>query len=84
MSEESKSRFLKLDDVAEELNTTHNQIYALVRTGALRAVKIGGRGQWRVARVDLEQYIENAYTETKQYIANTPYEELIAEAAPGP
>jgi hypothetical protein len=27
MSEESKSpRFLKLDDVAEELNTTHNQI----------------------------------------------------------
>jgi hypothetical protein len=46
MSEESKSpRFLKLDDVAEELNTTHNQVYALVRTGALRAVKIGGRGR---------------------------------------
>ena len=46
----SAARFLTLGQVSEELSTSNAQIYALVRTGALRAIKIGGRGQWRVAR----------------------------------
>ena len=41
-------RFLTLADVAEVLNTSSAQVYALVRRGELPAIKIGGRGQWRV------------------------------------
>jgi excisionase family DNA binding protein len=43
-------RFLTLDQVADELNTSRSQVYALVRDRSIIAVKIGGRGQWRVER----------------------------------
>ena len=38
-------RFLQLTDVAEILNISSSQTYALVRSGELPAIKIGGRGQ---------------------------------------
>ena len=38
------ARFLTLVDVAEVLNTSSAQVYALVRGGDLPAIKIGGRG----------------------------------------
>jgi excisionase family DNA binding protein len=57
-------RFLTLADVAEILNVSAAQAYALVRSGDLPAIKIGGRGQWRVETVELESYIERAYAET--------------------
>ena len=47
-------RFLTLTDVAEVLNTSSAQVYALVRRGDLVAIKIGGRGQWRVEASELE------------------------------
>ena len=50
-------RFLTLADVAEVLNTSSAQVYALVRRGDLPAIKIGGRGQWRVEAAQLEDYI---------------------------
>jgi excisionase family DNA binding protein len=50
-------RFLTLDDVAEELVTSRAQVYVLVRSGELEAIKIGGRGRWRVERVKLEEWI---------------------------
>jgi excisionase family DNA binding protein len=65
-------RFLTLDQVAEELATTTAQIYALVRRGELPALKLGGRGQWRVERARLEEYIERLYGETEQYIKDNP------------
>src|SRR2546423_13416914 len=40
-------RFLLLSDVAEVLNISAAQAYALVRSGELPAIKVGGRGQWR-------------------------------------
>ena len=52
------TRFLTLADVAEVLNTSSAQVYALVRRGDLMAIKIGGRGQWRVESSQLEAYIE--------------------------
>ena len=55
------TRFLTLQQVADELNVSHSQIYALVRDRSLIAVKIGGRGQWRVERARLEDYIEQLY-----------------------
>ncbi|MEV7395673.1 helix-turn-helix domain-containing protein [Aeromicrobium sp. NPDC092404] len=54
-------RFLTLADVAEVLNVTVRQVYALVRSGDLRGIQIGGRGQWRVENDQLEDYIARQY-----------------------
>ena len=66
------ARFLQLSDVAEILNISASQSYALVRNGDLPAIKIGGRGQWRVERTELEAYIQRCYAETKDFVANHP------------
>jgi excisionase family DNA binding protein len=70
---ESTPRFLPLADVAEILNISVAQVYALVRRGEIPAIKIGGRGQWRVETQALEGYIRTAYSATKQYILDHPY-----------
>jgi excisionase family DNA binding protein len=54
-------RFLTLADVAEVLNVTVRQVYALVRSGDLRGIQIGGRGQWRIENDRLEDYIARQY-----------------------
>ena len=59
-------RFLTLADVADVLNVTSRQVYALVRTGDLRGIQIGGRGQWRVEAVELEDYIQRQYARADQ------------------
>jgi excisionase family DNA binding protein len=66
-------RFLQLTDVAEILNISSAQTYALVRSGELPAIKIGGRGQWRVESTALERYIERMYSETKDFIDSHPF-----------
>ncbi len=65
-------RFLKLTDVAEALNISASQATALVRSGELPAIKVGGRGQWRVESAELENYISRMYDETKQFITAHP------------
>ncbi len=65
-------RFLLLSDVAAELNVSDSQVYHMVRSGELPAIKIGGRGQWRVERARLEQYIERKYAETAAWVAENP------------
>lgn len=65
-------RFLTLSDVAEVLNISASQTYALVRSGELPAIKIGGRGQWRVERAQLETYIKRMYDETKRFVDAHP------------
>ena len=67
------ARFLTLDDVAEELAISRSQVYALVRNGSLPAMKVGGRGQWRVERARLEAYIEQAHTDTARFVAENPF-----------
>lgn len=62
-------RFLTLADVADVLNVSADQAYALVRSGELRAIKVGGRGQWRVGETDLEDYIQRMYAQTQESIA---------------
>ncbi|WAP53314.1 helix-turn-helix domain-containing protein [Arthrobacter sp. ATA002] len=54
-------RFLTLADVGEVLNISSSQTYALVRSGELPAIQIGGRGQWRVEARVLEEFIAEAY-----------------------
>ena len=59
-------RFLKLTDVAEVLNVTTRQVYALVRSGDLRGIQVGGRNQWRVEDVALEDYIKRQYARSNE------------------
>jgi excisionase family DNA binding protein len=66
-------RFLTLADVAEVLSTSSAQVYALVRRGDLPAIKIGGRGQWRVEASELEDYIQRMYAETRTFVDQHPY-----------
>lgn len=61
-------RFLQLADVCEILNISSTQAYTLVRSGELPAIKIGGRGQWRVETTELEDFIARKYAETRDLV----------------
>jgi excisionase family DNA binding protein len=77
-------RFLTLADVAEILSTSSAQVYALVRRGDLPAIKIGGRGQWRVESSQLEAYIERMYDEARAFVDAHPFTEGDAKAEEHP
>jgi excisionase family DNA binding protein len=66
-------RFLLLADVAEILNISAAQAYALVRNKELPAIKVGGRGQWRVERDKLEEFLQRAYDDTEAFLDAHPY-----------
>jgi excisionase family DNA binding protein len=73
----STQRFLTLADVAEVLNISASQTYALVRSGDLEAIKVGGRGQWRVEQSKLESYIARMYDQTRQFVVDHPIEPIM-------
>ena len=68
----TNERFLTLADVAEILNISASQSYALVRSGELQGIQIGGRNQWRVERSKLEEYIDQAYQRTEVSLTDLP------------
>ncbi|MET1033828.1 helix-turn-helix domain-containing protein [Arthrobacter halodurans] len=57
---------MRLEDVAEELNVNMPQVRSLVRSGDLPAIKVGGRGVWRVERAELEAYIQRQYSAARE------------------
>src|SRR3954447_22743727 len=59
-------RFLLLTDVAEQLNVSLVQARALVTSGELPAIQVGGRGQWRIEASELEAYIQRKYAEARE------------------
>jgi excisionase family DNA binding protein len=65
-------RFLLMSDVAEQLNVSMSQVYHMVRSGELPAIKVGGRGQWRIERSKLEEYIQRKYAETAEWVKQNP------------
>jgi excisionase family DNA binding protein len=67
-TEEVPPRFYLLADVAELLNVSAVQARALVTSGELPAIQVGGRGQWRVEATELEAYIQRMYEQTRQRI----------------
>ena len=75
-------RFLLLSDVATELNVSDSQVYHMVRSGELPAIKVGGRGQWRVERSRLEEYIQQKYAETADWVQRNPLAEPLAGREP--
>lgn len=83
------SRFLTLADVSETLNISAAQAYALVRCGDLPAIKVGGRGQWRIEAAELENYISRMYAQTREFVARHPFGAELGVSAdqtssPGP
>ena len=65
-------RFMTLEDVATYLSVSVPQVYALVRSGSLPAIKIGGRGVWRVDREKLEEYVDKLHHETAEWAQAHP------------
>ena len=52
---------MTLDEVKQVLSISTTQAYSLVRSGELRAIRVGGRGQWRIESSELEAYIQRSY-----------------------
>lgn len=75
------ARFLPLADVAEVLAVSASQAYALVHSGELPAIKVGGRGQWRVEATVLEDYIAGKYEQTRAMVAARPGEASVDAGA---
>ena len=65
-------RFFTLEQTATYLNVSVPQVYALVRSGELPAIKIGGRGVWRVDFKQLEAYVDRLHEETKRFTETHP------------
>lgn len=61
-------KFMTIEDLQEVLTISSSQAYSLVRSGQLRAIRVGGRGQWRIELTELEAYIERAYETTAAVI----------------
>lgn len=62
-------------------SVSNAQMYALVRRGEIRAIKLGGRGQWRVALADLDEWVERMYAQTAAWVSEHPFTEAEAKAA---
>lgn len=62
------ARFLTLPDVAEELNVSLVQARALVKSGDLLGIQVGGRGQWRVEVTELEAYVQRCYAQARERV----------------
>lgn len=75
----SRPRFLTIEQVADELTVGLPTVRMLLKSGELRGIQIGGRGLWRVAALDLESYIADAYRVTAERIAAGGFPD---EAAP--
>lgn len=65
MADELPPPLLKPSEVAAVLNVTVSQVYTLMRSGELPALKIGRKGVWRVSREALEAYLADLTAESK-------------------
>lgn len=70
MGDDAKRRFLTVEQVAEELNVGLPLVRGMLKAGQLRGIQVGGRGLWRVATTDLEDYISQAYAQTASKVAS--------------
>lgn len=70
-------RFVTPSDVAEILGVSSAQIYALVRSGEIAAIKVGGRGQWRIEVDQIESYISRAYEEARIFVEEHPFGAML-------
>lgn len=64
-----RPRFLTVEQVADGLNVGLPTVRMLLKSGELRGIQVGGRGLWRVANADLDDYVARAYQVTAEKIA---------------
>lgn len=69
----SQKRFLAVNDVAEILSVTVRQVRALLHSGELRGIQVGGRGIWRIEASELEDYIARQYDRAATAIADDQF-----------
>lgn len=68
-------RFLTIEQVARELNVGEPLVRAMLKSGELRGIQVGGRAAWRIGIADVEAYIEQAYQRTAGKIARGDFVE---------
>lgn len=61
-----QGRFMTLIAAGQELGCSTAQVYTMVHSGDLPAIRIGDDGPWRVERAALEQYIAPAREHTRE------------------
>ncbi len=66
-------RFYRMSEVTVLLATSEGQVRAMVRNGDLPAMKIGGRGQWRIERTRLDEWIEQQHRATAQWVKDNSF-----------
>nr|WP_282447775.1 helix-turn-helix domain-containing protein [Micrococcus sp. JXJ CY 30] len=70
---------MTLTDVAEVLNVSVSQVRALVRTGDLQAIQVGGRGQWRIEESWLDEFVERQRAVTRERVEQWTREDVGAD-----
>nr|WP_083707011.1 helix-turn-helix domain-containing protein [Intrasporangium flavum] len=66
-------RLYSMPEVAALLSTSVAQVRALVRSGEMPAMRLGGRGQWRVERSRLEAWIDEQHEATARWVKDNPF-----------
>lgn len=61
MAKLSESRFLTVQEVADLMRVSSMTVYRLIKSGELRAVRVGR--SFRVRQEDVDQYLEASYTQ---------------------
>lgn len=76
MTDEPRTlRFLTIEQVAQELNVGEPLIRALLKSGEMRGIQVGGRGVWRIGTADLDAYVERAYRRTAERVSSGDFAE---------
>ncbi|WP_407343472.1 helix-turn-helix transcriptional regulator [Pengzhenrongella phosphoraccumulans] len=65
MTTDQPPRFISLARACQTLGISSSQGYALVKSGQIPAIQIGGRGIWRIEVGELEAYIQQRYAATR-------------------
>ncbi|MGO4591023.1 helix-turn-helix domain-containing protein [Paenarthrobacter sp. 2TAF44] len=73
------ARFLTVEQTAQYLNVGQPLIRALLKTGDLKGIQIGGRNIWRVGLNDVEAYVEEAYRKTAERIASGELDDITTD-----
>lgn len=61
MAKLSESRFLTVQEVADLMRVSSMTVYRLIKSGEMRAVRVGR--SFRVRQEDVDQYLEASYTQ---------------------
>lgn len=56
-----------------------SQVRALVRTGDLQAIQVGGRGQWRIEESWLDEFVERQRAVTRERVEQWTREDVGAD-----